>query len=46
MKSINPGIEEMEMYEFIYTLNNITPLDGWASVNVSPKNEVEVFMTA
>ncbi len=44
MKSINPGIEEMEMYEFIYTLNNITPLNGWASVKVSPKNEIEAFI--
>ena len=41
MKLIEPGIAEMELYEFIYTLNNITPNAGWAFVTVSPKDAIE-----
>lgn len=41
MKLVNPGAVEMELYEFVYTLNNITPVDGWNSVNVPQKSTIE-----
>ncbi len=42
MKGINPGIEDMEFYEFRYCLNNLEPRDqGWDSVELLQANEVE-----
>jgi uridine kinase len=41
MKQVNPGIADLELYEFRYCLNNITPQSGWARVALSPKDEVE-----
>ena len=41
MKAINPGIEEMELYEFRYGLNNLIPMDGWDSVTLDPTSEIE-----
>lgn len=37
MKLVNCGIEEMELYEFRYALNNLLPEDGgWASIQLDP----------
>ena len=42
MKALHAGIEELELYEFRYALNNITPENGdWASVQVDGRVEVE-----
>ena len=41
MQEINPAIADMELYEFRYCLDNITPQSGWASIEVLPKNEIE-----
>ena len=41
MQSINPAIADMELYEFRYCLDNITPPSGWSSVVVLAKSEVE-----
>ena len=42
MKGINPGIEDLELYEFRYALNNLYPQDGgWASVDVRDSGEIE-----
>jgi uridine kinase len=41
MQGINPAIADMELYEFRYCLDNITPPSGWASIEVLPKNEIE-----
>jgi len=41
MIEINPGIAQMEMYEFCYALNNITPPGGWNSVLIESKEEIE-----
>jgi uridine kinase len=42
MKAINAGIEEMELYEFRYALNNVVPKNGgWASVQVDGREEIE-----
>ena len=41
MKRINAGVEEMELYEFRYTLHNLTPEDGgWAAVEVDGEDEI------
>jgi uridine kinase len=42
MKRINPGIEELELYEFRYALDNLYPEDGgWASVQLETKADIE-----
>jgi uridine kinase len=41
MQGINPAIADMELYEFRYCLDNLTPQSGWASVVVLSKNEIE-----
>jgi uridine kinase len=41
MKRINPGIEELELYEFRYALNNLNPEHGWASIKLDSKEEIE-----
>lgn len=32
LQQINPGVGELEFYEFLYALKNLTPAQGWASV--------------
>lgn len=41
MKQFNPAIEELELYEFRYALNNISPADGWGSVQLDTREEIE-----
>jgi len=42
MKRINVGIDEMELYEFRYALNNLVPEEGgWACVELDEKIEIE-----
>jgi uridine kinase len=41
MKSINAGIEELELYEFRYGLNSLIPDQGWESVTLSSMEEIE-----
>jgi uridine kinase len=42
MKSINPALEELELYEFRYCLNNLIPEPGgWASVEMDSREEIE-----
>ncbi len=42
MKQVNPGIAEMELYEFRYTLNNIYPEPGgWSSVHIQSRKTIE-----
>jgi uridine kinase len=40
MKHVNVGIEALELYEFCYALDNITPGDGWNSVELPKKDEI------
>jgi len=42
MKQINPGISELELYEFRYGLNDLVPEKGWGSVILDGKNEIEM----
>jgi len=42
MKAINAGIEELELYEFRYGLNNLYPENGgWASVELDARADIE-----
>lgn len=42
MKCINPGIEDLELYEFRYGLDNLYPGNGgWASVELDEPAEIE-----
>ena len=42
MKRINIGVDEMELYEFRYALDNLFPKNGgWSSVELDEKEEIE-----
>jgi uridine kinase len=42
MKRVNPGVEDMELYEFRYALDNLYPEAGnWASVELDKREEIE-----
>ena len=41
IKRINPAVEDMELYEFRYGLDQMYPAEGWASVKLDPKEEIE-----
>src|SRR5512146_3282493 len=41
MKLVNPGVEEMELYEFRYGLDNMYPEGGWAGVQLEPIDDIE-----
>jgi uridine kinase len=41
MKQINPGVGDLELYEFRYALNNLVPETGWASVLLERRDEIE-----
>jgi uridine kinase len=42
MQSINPGIQDMELYEFRYCLDNLYPKDGgWASIELDAAADIE-----
>jgi uridine kinase len=41
MKHINAGIEELELYEFRYALDNAYPEEGWDSVVLDKQKEIE-----
>ncbi len=41
MRRINPGIEDLELYEFRYGLNNLVPDDGWERVALEPAEAIE-----
>jgi uridine kinase len=41
MKSINAGLETLQLYEFRYALENLLPREGWNSVETDPTDEIE-----
>jgi len=41
MKQINPGIGDMELYEFRYGLADLLPERGWESLKLDRKEEIE-----
>ena len=34
IQRINPGVERLELYEFRYGLDNLSPEQGWESVRL------------
>lgn len=46
MKSIHPGIDDLELYEFRYALNNFFPGEGgWKSVPVPGSDEIQTMVS-
>ncbi len=41
MKSINPALEDLELYEFRYALDNLVPKAGWGSLRLEQKSDIE-----
>jgi len=41
MKQINPGISDLELYEFRYCLTDLLPEKGWDSVKLDSRIEIE-----
>jgi uridine kinase len=41
MQRINKGIGNLELYEFQYGLDNLTPVKGWESIKIIPSNSIE-----
>ena len=41
MKPINPGLDDLELYEFRYGLNNLVPEGGWDMVVLEPMAAIE-----
>jgi uridine kinase len=41
MQAVNPGVVEMELFEFAYALDNLVPAEGWASLVPWEKTEIE-----
>jgi uridine kinase len=42
MKQINLGITELELYEFRYGMNDLVPENGWGSIKLDDKKEIEM----
>lgn len=41
MKHISPAVNDLELYEFEYALKNSTPAEGWESLVLDAKEEIE-----
>lgn len=41
MQRINPGIQDLELYEFCYGMNDLLPEGGWASVELDETAAIE-----
>jgi len=41
MKLINPGIADLELYEFRYGLDNMIPEAGWFALQLEPREVIE-----
>jgi uridine kinase len=44
MNQINPGISDLELYEFRYSLNNLVPEKGWDSIKPDSKAAIETLI--
>ena len=44
MKLVNPGIVDLELYEFRYGLNNLVPQEGWSSVHLDAQESIEALV--
>ena len=41
MQALCPALNDLELYEFRYCLENITPDEGWRSVELKSRDEIE-----
>ncbi|MCJ7624423.1 MAG: hypothetical protein MUO76_13040 [Anaerolineaceae bacterium] len=41
MSAINPGIGDMELYEFRYAIHNLYPQSGWSSIVLDSRENIE-----
>jgi len=41
MKSVNPGIDDLELYEFRFALENLVPQAGWESIQLDSMDQIE-----
>lgn len=41
MQKVNPAVGELAFYEFVYGLNNLTPVDSWNSIVPESPGELE-----
>jgi len=41
MKQVNPGIKDLEYYEFVYGLDNLIPDQGWNSISMEDIQTIE-----
>ena len=41
LKALHPGIEDLELYEFRYALQELIPAEGWGSVRLWETGEIE-----
>jgi len=46
MKHFNPGLEDLELYEFRYGLNNLIPEEGWEKVDLDSLATIEKRVNA
>jgi len=40
LKQVCPAIDELELYEFCYALDNLSPPDGWGAVERVDQDEI------
>lgn len=45
MKPLNPGLENLELYEFSYALKNLEPEQGWDSVQLEDPKQLEAHIS-
>ncbi len=41
MEAVNPGVRDMELYEFRYCLDNVMPSAGWSSVTLESRAQIQ-----
>ncbi len=46
IKSLSPAAEALELYEFRYCLDNLTPEAGWESVSLVDANDIEKLVNS
>lgn len=45
MKLLNPGVKDLELYEFSYALTNLQPAEGWDSIQLDEPEQIETLVT-
>jgi hypothetical protein len=45
LQQVCPGVGDMELYEFRYALEALTPQSGWGAVSPVPMSEIEKMVS-